>query len=350
MKPRSADEVLDLMDAAFPAAALGAALELGLFWLLETRPLEAKEVARWLDIPSGRCRYWLQLLCGAGLLNEGDDGFSPSSTARSAILRTYSRDSWALLAREARERLPGLCHLPLSLREPESAWEAIGLTPRMYVDRMDEDAERARRFTRMLYELHEPLADELADCLDLGGVDHLMDLGGGSGVVSLALLRRYPQLKATVVDIANVCSAGREIAAELSAEDRITYHAADFLQDELPSGFDMVLECDVNVYNVLLFRRVRDSLNPGGRFVIVDQFAPAEGVAPASRVHWALEGSLRTASFQFPTAAMIRDRLREAGFRDLTESVLPSAQGSCSRMSGGMIVIEARSSNGGQTC
>jgi SAM-dependent methyltransferase len=343
MKPRSADEVLDLLDGAFPAAALGAAMELGLFWLLETRPLEAKEVARELGIPSGRCRYWLQLLCGAGLIHEGADGFSPSSTARSAILRTYSQDSWALLASEARERLPGLCHLPLSLREPDSAWEAMGLMPRMYVDRMNEDAERARRFTRMLNELHQPLADELADRLDLAGVDHLMDLGGGSGVVSLALLRRYPRLSATVVDIANVGTAGREIAAENPLGDRITYRAADFLRDELPSGFDMVLECDVNVYNVPLFRRVRDSLHPGGRFVIVDQFAPADGVATASRVHWALEGSLRNPSFQFPTAAMIRDRLREAGFRDLTESVLPSAPGSCSRFSGGMIVIEARS-------
>jgi len=341
MKPTNADEVLDLMDAAFPAAALGAGLELGLFWLLETRPLEAKEVARRLGIPLDRCRYWLQLLCGAGLIHEGPDGLSPSSAARSAILDTCSQDSWALLAREARERLPGLCHLPLSLREPDSAWEAIGLTPRMYVDQMDEDANRARRFTRMLYELHQPLADELGNCLDLGGVDRLMDLGGGSGVVSLALLRRYPRLTATVVDIANVCAAGREIAAEHSLEDRITYHAADFLRDELPSGFDMALMCDVNVYTVPLFRRVRDSLNAGGRFVIVDQLAPAEGVAPASRVHWALEGSLRTASFQFPTAEMIRDQLREASFRDLSDSVLPSALGSCSRMSGGMVVIEA---------
>lgn len=343
MKPTNADEVLDLLDAAFPAAALGAALELGLFWLLETRPLEAKEVAHELGIPAGRCRYWLQLLCGAGLVNEGPDGFSPSSTARSAILGTNSQDSWALLASEARERLPGLCDLACRLREPDSAWEAIGPTPRMYVEQMCEDAERARRFTRMLYELHQPLADELADCLDLGGVDRLMDLGGGSGAVSLALLRRYPRLRATVVDIANVCAAGREIAAEHSLEDRVTYHAADFLRDELPSGFDMALECDVNVYNVPLFKRVRDSLNDSGRFVIVDQLAPAEGVAPAARLHWALEGSLRIPSFQLPTAAMIRNQLREAGFRDLTESNLPSAPSSCSRISGGMVVIEAHS-------
>lgn len=36
----------------------------------------------------------------------------------------------------------------------------------------------------------------------------LMDLSGGSGVVSQALLQRHPELTAAVVDIANVC-AGR---------------------------------------------------------------------------------------------------------------------------------------------
>ena len=74
---------------------------------------------------------------------------------------------------------------------------------------MVEDPERARRFTRMLYELHHALADELAGCLDMSDVDRVMDLGGGSGVLSMALLRRNPHLTAMVVDVANVCAVGR---------------------------------------------------------------------------------------------------------------------------------------------
>jgi hypothetical protein len=46
-----------------------------------------------------------------------------------------------------------------------------------------------------------------------------------------------------VVDIPTVCAAAREIAARAPVAGRITYHAADFLHDELPRGFDMVLEC-----------------------------------------------------------------------------------------------------------
>ena len=40
LKARTTDDVFDLMDAYVTAAALGAAMELGLFWLLDEGPIE----------------------------------------------------------------------------------------------------------------------------------------------------------------------------------------------------------------------------------------------------------------------------------------------------------------------
>jgi len=342
MKPATPDDILDLLDESFDSTALGAAMELGLFWLLDAQSMDAQELALRLDIPRIRCRYWLQLLGRVGLIEKGAQGYEPSSTARSAILDVYAQETWALLAQEARERLPGLIDLPGHLHEPGSAWNALRLKPPMYVAQMNEDPERARRFTRMLYELHQPLAEQLAASLDLSGVIRLMDLGGGSGAMSLAFLRRYPDLNSTVIDIPNVCEAGREIVAKYSLEDRITFHPADFLRDDLPSGFDLVLECDVNVYSEELCRRVWDSLNPGGRFVIVDQFAPEVGVAPSSRLHWAFEGSLINPDFIFPTVAQIQGLLVNAGFRQVSENPLPAVPGPCRRFTEGSVVIEAQ--------
>ena len=338
MKPKSSDDILDLLDASFASAALGAALELGLFWLLEERPLHAAGVAEALGIPPVRCGYWLQLLCATGLIEPGPGGYRPSETARGAILSARSRESWALLAEEARERMPGLRDLPVHIRNAGSAWEALGLAPAKMYARMTRDSGAARRFTRMLYELHQPLARLLAESLDLNGVERLMDLGGGSGVVSLALARCHPALVATVVDIASVCAAGREIARENSMQDRVLFHPADLLRDPLPRGFDMVLECDVNVYSEALFEKVRDSLLPGGRFVIVDSLAPAENVAPSSRVHWAFEGSMMDPAFAFPTAASVRGLLEKTGFQVLGDGAFSPGAGAGE----GLILIEAR--------
>lgn len=340
MKPVTTDDVFDLMDAYLTSAALNTALELGLFWLLAEQPLDAAGVGEALGIPGNRSQYWLQLLSHAGLLEQGAQGYTPSSTARTAILDAYSQGTWAFLAQEERTRFPIILNLAQHIREPVSVWAALGATPPDYLAQMIESPETSRAFTRMLYEIHLPYADEIANHLDMTGVDRLMDLGGGSGVVSLALLRRYPHLSAVVVDIPTVCAAGREIAAENSLHDRITYHAADFLQDELPSGFDLVLECDAGPYSEALFRKIRTVLNPGGRLVIVGHFVATEGIAPTSCLDWAFEGALANPSYSFKTIAEVQARLSQTGFQVLSQTTLPPRE--VRRWSSDWVLIEAR--------
>jgi cyclopropane fatty-acyl-phospholipid synthase-like methyltransferase len=340
MKPVTTDDVFDLMDAYLASAALNAAMELGLFWMLAEQPLDVAEVAQALGIPENRCRHWLQLLCSTGLVEQVPEGCTPSATARRTILEVYSRETWAFLAEEARMRFPLILDLAQHIREPGSVLAALGLTPPDYFAQMVEDPERARAFTRMLYEIHVPYADALAATLDMSGVERLMDLGGGSGVVSLALLRRYPHLSATVVDIPSVCAEGREIAAENGLEGRITYHAADYEQEALLTGFDVVLLCDAGPHSEAFFRKIRAALNPGGRLVIVDQFGTAEGIAPASWLYWAFQAALEDPDYTPRTSAEVQDRLRQAGYQVLSECSLPVSE--VVRWSSDWIVLEAR--------
>jgi SAM-dependent methyltransferase len=330
------------MDAPFRSVALSTAMELGLFWMLEDSPTDAVGVAVALGIPMARCRYWLQLLEDAGLLERDGTVYKPSEVARHSILRVLSQESWALLAEETRRRLPSLRDLTLHIRDSGSVWPALGLEPPMFYADMAKDPELAARFTRMLYELHEPLATDLSTRLNLQGVTRVMDLGGGSGVMSMALLRLHPRLNAVVVDIANVCAAGRRIAEANELQDRISYHPADFLTDDLPSGFDMVLECDVDVYSEALISKIWDALKPGGRFVIIDQLAPEEGTAPPTRVHWAFRGSLGDPRFRFLTADEVKAQLVKAGFEISSETPLPVVPEGPERVTRGMIMIEAR--------
>ncbi len=327
MKPTTTEDVLDLLNGATGAASLGAAFELGLFPLLAERPLDAAAVADALDLPARRCAYWLQVLSDTGLIVRDGDAYAPSATARAAILDRYRPDTWALLAEEARERMPALVDLALNLGVPGSVRDRLNLPPRDYMAQMAADPVRARRFTLMLYDLHRALAAELAASIDLDGASRLMDLGGGSGVVSLALVERHPGLSATVVDIANVCETGRGLAAERGLAERVTYHAADFLADPLPTCFDVVLACDVNVYSTGLFAKVAAALVEGGRFLIIDEFAP-DDAAPPNRAHWALDRSLFDPDYVMPSVGGVKDLLRGAGLHLEDESPLEPLPGS----------------------
>jgi hypothetical protein len=111
MKLTTRGDVSDCLSAYVASAALGTAIELGLFWLLAEQSLDTPGVAQALNIPIKRCQYWLQLLHSMGLIEQVSAGYAPSSVARTAILDTYTQESWAFLAQYEREQFPSVCDL-----------------------------------------------------------------------------------------------------------------------------------------------------------------------------------------------------------------------------------------------
>jgi len=333
-KLNTKEDIYNLLSASTASAAFGAAIKTGLLWMLADRPMSGEEVSRTLGIPGKRGHYWLQYLQSLGILEEVPQGYIPSAVVSSVILGTYSRESWQHLVIDEQEKNACVHGLPDLIDTPGSLWRAQGLEePKDYVDRMRASPTRAREFTRMLFEVHQNLAHQVAELLDLTGVERMLDLGGNSGVVSMALLRRYPALTSTVVDIESVCAAGREIAEEQEFSGRITYHPAEFGDDEFPPGFDLVLQCDVAVYDVGLLRKIYRSLKPGGRFILVDHFSPAINLAPPTRLEWTFLDSLYDPNFSFPTLDEFILRLAQVGFEVLDEHQI---------LGKGLVVLQAR--------
>ena len=55
MKPETTEDILDLLNGYIASVAVGAAMELGIFWLLAEKPLSAPDLAKALSIPLNRC-------------------------------------------------------------------------------------------------------------------------------------------------------------------------------------------------------------------------------------------------------------------------------------------------------
>jgi hypothetical protein len=306
------------------SVALNTALELGLFWRLAESPQSTEGVGRSLDIPPQRCGPWLELLADMGYLERKGEQYATSEAARAAILDAYSRESWSHLAEEERLRYPFGADLARHIGHPLSVWAAQNHMPHHYLTSIREDPAFAGRFTVMLYELHLAVAEEIAATLDMAGVRRLMDLGGGSGVISLALLRQYPELSAVVVDHPHVCAAGREIAAARPEGDRIVYQAGDFLHDELPAGCDMALLCDVGLFSETLFRKVWCALAAGGRLVIIDDLESPQRAPSYNYRRYAFYQSmtLYAPSAVRPPISRVQLLLARAGFRLSVEKSL----------------------------
>lgn len=141
---------------------------------------------------------------------------------------------------------------------------------------MEEDAS-ARRLTLALSGRARNVAPVLAERVDASAVRQLLDVGGGTGLYSIAFLQRYPRLEAVVWDRPSVLKVAAEMAQAYGVADRLTCRPGDMFADPVPAGSDLMLlsnilhDWDVPECRALL-GRCAAALPSGGRLMIHDVF------------------------------------------------------------------------------
>lgn len=109
---------------------------------------------------------------------------------------------------------------------------------------------------------------------------HILDLGGGTGALSSAVLAGLPSSRVTVVDVdADMLAEARRRLAGFG--DRVSFEQASFL-DPLPAADAAVASLALHHVHDLetktaLYRAIHDTLSPGGVLLNLDA-AVTEGI------------------------------------------------------------------------
>lgn len=140
-----------------------------------------------------------------------------------------------------------------------------------------EDEEAARFLTMALAGRAANVAPHLARALCLDGSRLLLDVAGGSGIYSAALLQANPGLGAIVWERPEVVKVTLELAEEYGLGDRLQCVGADMFVDEVPAGVDTILLSNVlHDWDVpqcrCLVTRLAQALPAGGRLMVHDVF------------------------------------------------------------------------------
>jgi SAM-dependent methyltransferase len=226
-------------------------------------------------------RQFIVLLTGLkalGLVAERDGRLAMTPLAREHLAPGGAHDvsDYIRLAADA----PGVLTLVQHMRTGKLQGAAQDDDRAVFIYRdglesaMDED-RLARHFTLMLAGRAKNIAPVLAEKVDLHGAARLLDIGGGTGLYSIAFLERYPQLRGIVFDRPAVLKVAAEFAAEHGVAERLEFVAGDMFADELPA------DCDVHLLsNVLhdwdvpecrrLIAKSAAALAPAGRLLIHD--------------------------------------------------------------------------------
>ena len=112
------------------------------------------------------------------------------------------------------------------------------------------------------------------------GATRMLDIGGSHGYLSVAVCRRYPELRSEVLDLPEAVEQAAQLLAAEGMGDRVVHRAGNALTDDLGSDiydlimmFSLVHHFDDETNRALTARCAR-ALRPGGLLVIGDLMRP----------------------------------------------------------------------------
>lgn len=148
-----------------------------------------------------------------------------------------------------------------------------------------EASESARHLTLALAGRAKNVAPALANTITLPEDASILDVGGGTGIYSYALLQKYESARATIFDRPEVLKVAGQMAAEYGVAERVTLTPGDMFADPLPEGVDAVMLSNVlHDWDVpecrALVQRCASTLGPEGRVLIHDVFLNDEMDGP----------------------------------------------------------------------
>jgi SAM-dependent methyltransferase len=138
-----------------------------------------------------------------------------------------------------------------------------------------EQEVAARKLTLALAGRSRNIAPVLARAVDLSAAKLLVDVGGGTGIYSIALLQNNPGLKAIVWDRPEVLKVTAQFASAHGVSERLECRPGDMFADPIPDVADAILLSNVlhdwDVPECMkLVARCAAALPSGGRVLIHD--------------------------------------------------------------------------------
>ncbi|WP_372722470.1 methyltransferase [Novipirellula sp.] len=272
--------IFELFRGSYGSELLTAAVaHFDLFGCLSKRPMTLEELGDQLGLQPRPANVLVTALRAMDLLQQHDGKLCLTALASEHLVPGSRLDCGDYLSLAAQS--PGVMSMVdlLKSNKPLGS-EGDSGTAFIYRDgaksAMDAEAS-ARHFTLALAGRAKNVAPALAEVLPISDAQTLLDLGGGTGIYSYALLQKNPQLRAVVFDRPDVLKVAHEFAETYGVTDRVELHPGNMFTDPLPQNVDAVLLSNIlHDWDVpeckQLIRRCVEALKPGGRLFIHDVF------------------------------------------------------------------------------
>jgi SAM-dependent methyltransferase len=278
-----ADSSADLVEIAnrfAEAKCLLAADELGVFGVLHAGPATTEEICAKLGLRNQAAPDFLHALAALGVVERtGADQFA-NSQAANRYLAPASPDYIGSLLKHRNNSLYGAyAGLPELLTKADVDAATDG-NARENFSAMLDDPARAQHMLDVMKRLTGFMGPKLAEAVDWGAYESVVDLGGANGLHVTAIAAAHPHLRAGVFDLPQLRPYALEEFARAGVADRVEFHAGNFFADDFPPADVYVLSHILHNFapqtRYSLVAKAFRTLNPGGVLLVVDRMIDEE--------------------------------------------------------------------------
>lgn len=323
MKPMTVNEKKHLFERMqqisrgyWESSILFTGVKIGLFNTLDTQPAgkrDARNVAGKLIADGRAMEILLNALVALGfVIKKGDQYLNHPCTSR------------YLVAGKADYRGNMLLHsLDMWKQWGELAEILYSGSPGTdLVDRL-ENRERVEHFILAMHELARGPAEKIARLVRPKSVKRFLDVGGGPGTYSFAMLQKNPDISATIIDLKLPLQIAKGLIIKKGLTKSIRLVEGNFLEADFGEEYDLVLMSQILHSNSpeeceLLIKKGYLALKDGGRLVVHDFILNEDKVSPTSAAIFAVNMLVNTERGRTYTESQIREWMEGSNFKDLT--------------------------------
>jgi O-methyltransferase domain/Dimerisation domain len=312
------ERIFQLATGFMAAKHLFIASEVGLFAALADGPAPLGAIAEATGIARSRIRVLADAMVAVGLLERDGDAYRNGPVAATFLGGKGQADLRPFLRFWNHVSYPLWTKLEDTVRTGRGQ-QGIALPE-----------EQERIYLEGVEALMAGPAAALAAGYDFGRHRRLLDLGGGIGAWTIAILRAHPALEGTLFDMPEGADLARRRLGRDPAGHRATVVGGNFFTDPIPSGHDVVLVANVvHLYgparNRELLQRVRAAVPDGARLLLADWWTNPAHTEPALAAMMAGEFLLFSGEGDVYSEEEARAWLNEAGWRPLNRQPLAGA-------------------------
>ena len=264
--------LLETLEAMAMARTIMAGVSLGIFDALAEKADTADGLSRRLKLDPQGADILMVALHALGYVDQRAGKFRNAAAVERFVLSDSPQTLRAYLGPFNGDMWDEFSQVERALRSGETT----GLHERPPGDPYWE------RYMRGLFDLTRLAGDDVAKLIPARDARSMLDLAGGHGGYAIAMCRRHPELRVTIVELEGAARVGREIVAEQGMSDRIEFVVADMFEADLGDGHDVVSAFQIVHHfdedrNVELLSRAREALRPGGTVAVLEQERPPAG-------------------------------------------------------------------------